>query len=73
MPNGNTLICEGMAGRVFEVNPDTTIASREFGSGLHSVEWAGRSREGRAVPSGTYLERMETDGSTESRKISLVR
>ena len=25
MPNGNTVICEGTEGRVFEVNPDGTI------------------------------------------------
>ncbi len=144
LPNNNTLICEGMEGRAFEVNrdgtivwtfiggaaihrtprywdsqsavpetptlarlagshpnpfnPATTIAfavdvsqrvtisvfdvegrrvatltDRNFEVGLHSVKWMGLDTNGRAVPSGTYLVRMETGDGADARKISLVR
>jgi hypothetical protein len=51
----------------------TTIASRTFGPGIHSVKWSGCDQSGRTVPSGTYMVQMETGDGAEARKISLVR
>jgi hypothetical protein len=43
------------------------------GAGSHGAEWDGADASGRAVSSGTYLVRMETEGEVDSRKVVLVR
>lgn len=35
--------------------------------------WDGRDGAGRALPSGTYLVRLETDNGTATRRVSLIR
>ena len=50
-----------------------TITDRIYGPGIGSVTWEGRNDAGRAVPSGTYVARMETRDGAQARKISLVR
>jgi S-formylglutathione hydrolase FrmB len=42
-------------------------------AGPHSVIWNGLDRRGQAVPSGTYIVRLESDQGVESRKLSLIR
>jgi hypothetical protein len=51
----------------------TSLASRLFDAGQHTVNWNGSDSRGRAVPSGTYIVRLETDERVESRKVMLVR
>jgi hypothetical protein len=41
--------------------------------GRHEVSWDGGGYQGRAMPSGTYLVRLETESGVEARKITLVR
>jgi len=42
-------------------------------AGLHQVQWGGRNRGGGAAASGVYIVRLRTDGTTRSRKVTLVR
>jgi hypothetical protein len=42
-------------------------------AGPHGLRWDGRDDAGRAVPSGTYLLRLETDHAKESLGVRLVR
>lgn len=41
--------------------------------GRHEVAWDGLDRDGRAVPSGTYLYRLVTAGLAQTRTMTLVR
>jgi len=50
-----------------------TVSNEVYGAGSHTVEWNGKDSSGRAVSSGAYLVRMETEGQAESKKIMLVR
>lgn len=43
------------------------------GAGPHAVIWDGRDRNGRQVPSGTYLARLQTGAVTLESKMLLVR
>jgi hypothetical protein len=51
----------------------TTLASKMFNAGEHTLTWKGRDTCARAVPSGTYIVRLETEDRIESRKVMLVR
>lgn len=42
-------------------------------AGPHQATWDGRDQLGRPVPSGIYVARIEAGGSTESRKLALIR
>jgi hypothetical protein len=44
-----------------------------FSPGTHTVTWDGRDSQGRAMPSGSYLIRLETESGVEGRKVSLIR
>jgi hypothetical protein len=48
------------------------VADRMFEAGTNSIPWNGRETSGPAVPSGTYLVRMEAAGLSESRKVTFV-
>ena len=50
-----------------------TLASRMFDAGLNTLTWYGRDAAGKAMPSGTYIVRLETDSGVEARKVALVR
>ena len=39
----------------------------------HEVTWNGRDSQGRALPSGPYIVRLETEDRVEARKVMLVR
>jgi hypothetical protein len=51
----------------------TSLATRQFDAGPHTVTWTGRDSRGGVVPSGTYIVRLETEERVESRKVMLVR
>ncbi|MBN1543662.1 T9SS type A sorting domain-containing protein [candidate division KSB1 bacterium] len=42
-------------------------------AGTHQVQWDGLDRNGQAVPSGTYLCRIESAGATLSRRMQLLK
>lgn len=42
-------------------------------AGPHVVNWLGRDRSGRLVPSGIYFARLQAAGLTASRKIVVSR
>ena len=41
--------------------------------GTHARIWNGQDDAGRSVSSGTYVVRLESEGTVRSRKLSLVR
>jgi hypothetical protein len=49
------------------------LASRTFTAGPHTLTWNGRDSQGRAMPSGTYIVRLETESDLKARKVMLVR
>ena len=50
-----------------------TLASDEFGPGVHTVSWDGRDAGGRAIASGVYYVRMQTAGFRATRTLVLSR
>ena len=42
-------------------------------AGVHRVNWNGRDGAGRPLASGVYLYRLVTDGSVQTRKLTLLR
>jgi hypothetical protein len=50
-----------------------TLASRTFTSGSHTLAWDGRDTQGRAMPSGPYIVRLEADSEAAAQKVMLVR
>ena len=57
-----------LTGRLLDV-----LANRTFDAGQQSVVWNGQDTTGRAVPSGTYVIRLETESGVEARKVMLLR
>ena len=49
------------------------LADDFYGQGTHSVDWKGTDASDMAMPSGSYLIRMESAGRVESTKVMLVR
>ena len=49
------------------------LADRRYDTGDHSVFWNGRDAEGRALPSGTYIVRLNTETTRQARKVMLLR
>jgi len=60
---------------VFDLHgrPVAVPVDREYGAGEHRLVWDGRSDDGRELPSGTYLVKVETCHGTAVRKILLAR
>ncbi len=50
-----------------------SLVEGRIGGGLHEVDWLGRDDRGRAVASGIYFYRLETDLGARSGKMTLVR
>ena len=46
---------------------------RRFESANGAAFWNGRDREGRIVPPGIYLARIEAGGLTKTARIALLR
>jgi len=51
----------------------TLLTDRTHTAGTHTVTWSGRDAQGHAVPSGTYLIRLETKSALQARKVMLLR
>jgi hypothetical protein len=49
-----------------------TLVDKIRGAGPGQATWNGRDRNGRVVPSGTYLARVSSSGETHTRKLTLV-
>jgi flagellar hook assembly protein FlgD len=50
-----------------------TLASGWYAAGQHAVRWHGTDGSGRAVASGTYIVRLQSDERIEQLKLQLVR
>lgn len=50
----------------------TNLATGSVAAGQHSITWTGRDADGRVVPSGAYIVRLETEERVESRKVMLI-
>lgn len=42
-------------------------------AGRHTVDWNGRDRSGRPLPSGIYFYRLDLEGASYTRRMTLVR
>lgn len=51
----------------------TTLVDGTVEAGSHAVVWDGTDADGRAVASGVYLYRLDTDDGAQSRRMVLVR
>lgn len=51
----------------------TLLEQRGLTEGEHEITWDGCSREGRALPSGTYIYRLESNGQVALGRMTLVR
>jgi hypothetical protein len=50
-----------------------TLAAGAFAAGSHTWTWDGLDHDGRALPSGVYLGRLQTAAAATSAKLNLVR
>lgn len=50
-----------------------TLVDVEQNAGQHTASWDGKSETGEAVSSGVYVIRLDADGSSLSRKITLIK
>ncbi len=50
-----------------------TLVDRAYAYGRHEVTWDGRDDRGRSVASGLYFYRLTTDGTTLTRKLTLLK
>ena len=49
------------------------ISGKSYDTGRHQVTWDGRGLDGRDLPSGSYVVRLETESGVQARKVSLIR
>jgi flagellar hook assembly protein FlgD len=49
------------------------LVDEMLAAGSHGVPWDGTDQSGRHVASGVYYYRLEAQGSTAMRKVSVVR
>jgi hypothetical protein len=50
-----------------------TLINHTIAPGAYSVEWDGRDQRGQPLPSGIYFYRLQTTGSTVTRKSVLIK
>jgi len=67
-PRRVTISIFDMVGRLRKV-----VVDRIYPMGTHSVYWGGTGLRGQALPSGTYLIKMETLDGVETQKVQLIR
>ncbi len=51
----------------------TLVEGEEKPAGSHAATWTGRNSYGQSMPSGTYVYRLEAEGYSESKSMSLIR
>ena len=68
-PTPVTLRVFDIAGRLVDV----LVEGEDMPAGTHTATWTGRDSQGRAMPSGTYVYRLEADGFVETRRMTLIR
>ena len=51
----------------------TLVHSEDQSAGFYEFNWKGKNDQGMAVPSGTYLYRLDAGPSTESRRLMLLK
>jgi hypothetical protein len=67
-PRRVTISIFDLTGRLRKV-----VVDRNYPLGTHSVYWGGTGTRGQALPSGTYLVKMETLERVETQKAQLIR
>jgi len=67
-PGPFTLRVHDLRGRVVR-----TVAEGTIPAGTHTATWNGRDDDGRALPSGTYVIRLEADGRTTTQRATLLK
>ena len=50
-----------------------TLVENPRDAGWHEVVWDGRSEDGRSMPSGVYLARLEAGGQVAHGRMTLLR
>jgi len=50
-----------------------TLVNRVLPDGEHEIRWDGRDADGKSAAAGVYWYRLETEGLTRTRKMSLLR
>ena len=50
-----------------------TLVDGQRSAGYHEVMWDGRDGAGRGMASGAYYYRIDADGYTDTRKMTLVK
>jgi hypothetical protein len=63
------LLVHDVSGRVVDVLLDDQVVR----PGLHRVDWRGRDRSGRELPSGAYFYRLESGAYRATKKMLLLR
>lgn len=51
----------------------TPLEGDLIGAGRHEIGWQGRDSQGREVPAGIYLYRLEAEGYVETKRMVLVK
>ena len=72
----NLLVRASVSLRVFDVAGhlvDVLIDEESVSAGRSEIVWSGRDMTGRPVPSGTYFYRLTAGGSSETRRMVLVK
>ena len=49
-----------------------TLLDKKMSAGRHAIEWDRKGRDGKPLPSGAYLCRLQTEGEEMSRMMTLV-
>jgi flagellar hook assembly protein FlgD len=49
------------------------LAEGMYSAGEHRLTWDGRNKHGREVGSGTYVAKLQTDDTIQSRQMMLIR
>jgi len=50
-----------------------TLGNNELAAGIYTIQWNVNDAKGRAVPTGIYFLRIETDNHSEIKKISVIK
>ncbi len=51
----------------------TLVSNRNHAAGAYTIEWDGRTNAGAEVSSGVYFVRIDQNGATRSKKITLLK